>query len=81
MVETAAQLSPASDTTPTRTPFSVTTQLPASTPEEVPLLMVRMDSQLEVERAVTLAASKVKSRRRSRSWSSLRSCSFSRLAS
>ena len=80
-VDTVDQLSPASDTTPTSTPVEVMTQSPASIPAEEPLLRVRVEDQLEVDRAVTLAGSVVSSRRRDWNSSSSRSCSFSRIAS
>ena len=64
MVDTVDQLIPVSDTTPTRTPVSVMTQSPASMPSVEPLLRVRVEAQLELDRAVTFTGSVVSPRRR-----------------
>ena len=58
MVRTVDQFSPASVTTPTREPASVTTQSPASTPWAEPRLMVSMLDQLDTSCTRTRAASK-----------------------
>ena len=80
-VETLDQFRPTSETTPTRVPVSVITQSLTSRPALLPLPMVRVESQLVEERAVTLADSKTKSLRLACRSSSSLSCSFSRLAS
>ena len=76
-VRTVAQFSPTSATTPTRFQYSSTTQSSTAIPAALPLPMVRVDSQLEVERAVTMAAAL--SQNHSLGWSSsrLRRRSFS----
>ena len=74
------QVAPASSMMPTRFPASSTTQFPAWTPCSAPLLRVRVEAQLELPRAVTVADSKSNSLRFCRSPSSVRSRSFSLLS-
>ena len=76
-VLTVAVWLPTLDTTPTSTPVEVMTQFPGWSPASSPLLRVRVERQLSAERAVTLADSKVRSRRLDRRPSSSRSRAFS----
>ena len=79
-VATVHQLSPTSVTTPTRAPYSSTTQLFTATPLLVPRFRVRVEAQLEFSYWVTLALSKVKSLRCWRRFRRLRRRSFSWLS-